>query len=383
MSEVAKAPCDVKAGTDALTAVNSSNSGQGARLQALVALKRKALKTEQKEKKDIEEKTTETWSGLRIVDRDVRQEKWDLSMRGKALLTIASLDGADLLGRDQVLIGVLCSSQACPKHGPDNRVSAEWTLTDLDIRNPQKVSLMLAGRALEHWAKRDGAGRKQATLGSIIAVLNPSLTGRAKTLRIGFESQILRLGRCPAFAMCKAKTADGLACNEPYNSENGCEYCLHHSTVSHGARQHNYLPTSQMHIKPHVARLPAASAETSRPVASPLSRLTTPSPSGNVLAVLQRAEIALDTASRSGRGEELLNILKELEATKVDGLTLSHSRIYDRVGMLAQGQDAGAILAKSLRRKWRILMDDAKSSLQIYDANGGKQQLAKRPRMGM
>merc|ERR1712096_265906 len=88
--------------------------GRKMALAAAVARKREALKADKKEKEEkraADEKTFETWSGLRISNRCVRQEKWDLSMQGKALVPIANLGGgADPLGRDQVVIGVLRST---------------------------------------------------------------------------------------------------------------------------------------------------------------------------------------------------------------------------------------------------------------------------------
>ncbi|CAK9022350.1 unnamed protein product [Durusdinium trenchii] len=64
-----------------------------ARMEALCAkLTMKAKKAHQ-ERADERDRTTERWSGLRIVDRCIRQEKWDASMRGKDLVPIQHLGG--------------------------------------------------------------------------------------------------------------------------------------------------------------------------------------------------------------------------------------------------------------------------------------------------
>merc|ERR1712224_1160234 len=106
-------------------------------------------------------------------------------------------------------------------------------------------------------------------------------------------------------------------------------------------------------------------------------------PSGEALVVLQKAEAALNALGEA-RNPETLVILRDLEAANVDGATLRHSKIYDMIGEFAKDQDAVGIAAKALRRRWRILMDDASSRSASRECMflGEKQQAAKRPRLG-
>merc|ERR1712216_113584 len=149
---------------------------------------------------------------------------------------------------------------------------------------------VLTGRALEHWSRKGGPGRAQALPGSIFAVLNPALTGRAKAVRIGFESQLLKLGMCPSFALCKAKNPDGLECREPYNHESGCEYCPFHAAASPWERQNQRLPPAPQARSRSNISLPVGS----RPVASPITGPTLGTPDGAALVILQRAEAELE-----------------------------------------------------------------------------------------
>jgi hypothetical protein len=349
-----------------------------------VARKREMLKADKKEKelkRAAEEKSKEKWSGLPIESRCIRQEKWDMSMKGKSLMPIAALGGPDPLGRDQVIIGVLCSTVLGPQSGPDGKELAQWTLSDLDLHSPQHVNLVLLGQALEYWSRKGGNGRTQAENGSIMAVLNPVLTGREKTVRISFATQLLKLGMCPSYRRCQAKTADGLACNKPFNKDSGHEYCALHADMSPWARQHQ---KSQSRVKKTTNMQMSASGSGSygvgsRPVASPIGGPALAPPSGRALMILERAEANL----RNLDGKtEIVRILKDLEAAEVDGVSLKHSKIYDRIGKLAQGQDIVGITAKSLRRKWRILMDDASRVSSVDQQCENLGQTIKRQRMG-
>lgn len=359
------------------SAANSTASEKAGRLKALVARKRaehKVVKQVQQEQKAVEEKSTETWSGLRITNRCVRQEKWDLSMQGKAVLPLSTLSGPDPLGRDQVIIGVLSSSVLGPHRTPDGKESAHWTLTDLDANQPQQLSLVLTGRAMEHWSRKDGLGRPQAVAGSIMAVLNPSLTGRSKTVRITFESQLLKLGTCPSFGFCTAKNRDGLECREPYNKDAGVDYCASHASMSMAARQNHRTPQ-------HSSQTGTSQATGYRPVPTPISSSTALVPSGAGLVILERAHVALDALGQARTGA-ILQILQDLEAAQLDGVTLGHSKLYEKIGSLAQVEDSVGAAAKSLRRKWRILMDNAGRSSSEGVLWGESQPVAKKPRLG-
>mmetsp|Transcript_44490 Transcript_44490/g.71109 ORF Transcript_44490/g.71109 Transcript_44490/m.71109 type:complete len:370 (-) Transcript_44490:31-1140(-) len=356
----------------------AADVGQANKLKLLIARKRECLRTVQEEKRTKEEKSTETWSGLRISDRCVRPEKVDQSMRGKSIIRFDHISAADPVGRDQVFMGVMTSVAIGPKSGPDGKEYAEWILTDLDLRCPQKITLVLVGRALEHWSHRDGPGRKIATVGSIMAVLNPTITGRAKVIRISFESQLLKLGMCPSLVFCKAKNADGLECREPFNSESGCDYCMRHESVSHGARQHHRAPPSSTRLTSRPAAISQPVVQTaSRPVASPLASANEARPSGVLLTNLQRAEAALDSEAASGKNAGKLRILKELESMQVDAVTLRQSKMYDKIGSLVQGHDAVSSAAKVLRRRWRVVLDDVTPTTEEVGIH-----VAKRQRLG-
>lgn len=359
--------------------MQTAASSRAAQLKARVAAKRDALKTNKQEKQIAEEKTTESWSGLRIANRCVRQEKWDLSMQGKKLMQLGAF-GADPLGRDQVVIGVLCSTELGPRRSLDGgKEFAQWTLTDLDAQSPQQATLVLMGRALEHWSRKEGLGRAQAAAGSIMAVLNPTMTGRYNTIRINFDTQLIKLGTCPAFAQCTAKNGDGMPCREPYNKEGGCDYCALHQNMGHGVRQHNRLPTATQTHSRSSATLPAGS----RPVASPIGASGPAPPSASALLILERAEAELEALVGGAQKAETLRILHDLNAAKMDGATLKCStKLYERIGSLAQASDNVGTLAKSLRRKWRILMDDASRAAGESGLHRDEQHIAKRPRLG-
>lgn len=206
------------------------------KLKALVKRKRVGLKEELKREKEEEDSSTERWSGLRIKDRIVRQEKWDASMRGKTLVPLGQLGSLHQQGRDQVVIGVLCAPPTAPKQTLRGELYAEWILTDLDKEKPCEASLILVGRALDHWVSADGPGKSQATVGSIFGVLNPQATGKTTAMRASFETQVLKLGASPSLVSCPALGPDGFACRKPCNQE-GSGYCGHHSKQSHAARQ--------------------------------------------------------------------------------------------------------------------------------------------------
>merc|ERR1711865_889039 len=125
--------------------------------------------------------------------------------------------------------------------------------------------------------------------------------------------------------------------------------CVRHAAASPYDRQHQRLPEAP--------RGPAKPVDV-RPVASPIGGSTAALPSAASLMILVQAEAALQALGGT-RKDDMLRILQELDAAKVDGATLKLSPMYDKIGSLAQGIDAVATAAKALRRKWRVIMDDA------------------------
>eukprot|EP00933_Yihiella_yeosuensis_P040362 TRINITY_DN34657_c0_g1_i1.p1 TRINITY_DN34657_c0_g1~~TRINITY_DN34657_c0_g1_i1.p1 ORF type:complete len:318 (-),score=66.86 TRINITY_DN34657_c0_g1_i1:53-910(-) len=204
-------------------------------MASLVAKKRQNLKEEVHRLRAEEDATTEKWSGLRITDRIVRQEKWDTCMRGKSLIQLSGLSAVSQPGRDKVVIGVLYAAPSLPKQSPKGEMYGEWVLTDLHKKCPSEATLILVGRAMDHWVHQDGLGKPQATVGSIIGILNPQATGKSSAIRVSFETQVMKLGTCPSLAFCSA-IGGILPCKKPYNSE-AMNYCAHHSSQSHGERQ--------------------------------------------------------------------------------------------------------------------------------------------------
>ncbi|CAK9022352.1 unnamed protein product [Durusdinium trenchii] len=73
----------------------------------------------------------------------------------------------------QVVIGVLCGIGKVSTDTVSNTTFSEWKLTDLDLDSPAEATLVMTGRALEHWSSTG------AKVGDILAVLNPQLSCRS------------------------------------------------------------------------------------------------------------------------------------------------------------------------------------------------------------
>ncbi|CAE8607145.1 unnamed protein product, partial [Polarella glacialis] len=238
------------------------------KMQEKTARLRNCLKQDQDRKKNEEDATTERWTGLRITDRCVRQEKWDASVRGKERVLLSRLSLLSQQGTDQVVVGVLCSPPAMPKMNHRSELCAEWTLTDLDKERPCEATVVLVGRAVEHWASQDGPGRPHAKVGSIIAVLNPKATGKSSAMLASMETQVIKLGMCPSLGFCSVLIHTG-RCGAACHSE-GSGYCERHSNQSHWARQAELSDPRSAARK----RKPGCEASTSTPATSPwLGRL--------------------------------------------------------------------------------------------------------------
>ncbi|CAE6970930.1 ycf45 [Symbiodinium sp. CCMP2592] len=92
-----------------------------ARLQELCAQRAARLKEAQARERVAHaraeaerELCTERWSGLQIVDRLVRQDKWDASMKGKELVHLRHLAKLFSTHRFEVVIAVLAAAPRKP-----------------------------------------------------------------------------------------------------------------------------------------------------------------------------------------------------------------------------------------------------------------------------
>lgn len=221
-----------------------------AAFSALVARRRAALQHERQERLASEDASTENWSGLRISNRCLGREKLDAAMRGKDLVKLDHLGSLSASGRNQVVIGVLTTKSA--KVSVKGETYAEWTLTDLE----RSVTLVLRDRAVEFWVDPTGPSTSKAVAGSILAVLNPQATGRSNAMMVTFESQVIKLGTCPALGYCAALGAEGLPCREPINAEAGGHLCAKHAAMSHGERQAGLEPHPWLQTRKQVRPAP-------------------------------------------------------------------------------------------------------------------------------
>mmetsp|Transcript_30525 Transcript_30525/g.57144 ORF Transcript_30525/g.57144 Transcript_30525/m.57144 type:complete len:225 (+) Transcript_30525:44-718(+) len=201
-----------------------------ARLQELCDKRSQALRQEQARKKEQEALTTERWSGFRIVNRLIRQEKLDASMQGKDVVPLRLLARLLSPSRDKVVIAVLAARKRALQRNAKGDQFLEWTLTDLDKESSTEAGLIFLGRAMQHWQEDE-----QAVPGSLLAILNPQLSCRSGAIMVTFETQVIQLGTCPSFATCKALDA-GIRCARPCHAE-GSGYCGQHEKMSHTARQ--------------------------------------------------------------------------------------------------------------------------------------------------
>jgi len=277
-------------------------------------------------------------------------------------------------GKDKVVIGVLCAPIVGPKQGPCGEWCAEFRLTDLDKHGPRIASLVLVGRAMEHWAHVDGLGRPQCVVGSTLAVLNPGPAKRAGAMLASFETQVLKLGSCPSLRLCDAKGKDGLPCGAPYNEESGQSFCVLHSGLSHGARSHAATVAASATKRKQncrVASVSFAAQQRQPPTSAPI--FTTPEPSHpagkrRLVDLVDQADrviagsgtskrLAASLASASAlSGEQVLGQLKEIEAANLDVYALRHGALYEEVGKLVCRDDVVGAAAKRLRRRWREML---------------------------
>lgn len=353
-------------------------AGRKAALSELVARKREALKKEHDEKQAQQRASqvaTERWSGLRITDRCVRQEKWDMSMKGKELVGFGKLSTLRPAGRDQVVIGVLYAMPVGAKGSHTGEKCAEMALTDLNPRTPQVATLVLTGRAMDHWASAEGAGRRHCTIGSIIAVLNPSPLRRPGAMTASVETQVLKLGTCPSLRLCDAKDKDGLPCRMPFSAEGRDAFCSTHASMSHGERQACLIATpGRQRQRSGVATrtpvpIPSSSELRALQDSHEEARRKRRCPEGRrgtstaVAEAAEQAALRLSAAADIGGASgarRLLDELKELEASTTLGPDeIRGTALYEHIGMLVQRPDEVGMAAKRLRRSWRLRLDSA------------------------
>lgn len=321
-----------------------------------------------------EEGTKERWSGLHITERCARQEKWDISMRGKELVSFdrfASLRpaGNSSLGKDQVVIGVLCKRVSIPRlPTAGGEEIAELTLTDLHVEAPKTGKLTLTGRAVEHWARADSTGYRQCTVGSILAVLNPAATRPAGGMSIAYRTQILKLGVCPSLRFCDARAKDGLPCGRPYSAEGGANGCAGHMAKTYRDRQAHQAMTPKMRRRPrsYGAQTPPAAITVLRDASQ--AKSTAPrgkkrkAPEGSLNAATDAAEEASQRLAAAADGVQLLLVrlqgLQKKEGEELEGGETEESiALYEQVGVLVGRLDTLEAAAKRLRRSWRLLRD--------------------------
>lgn len=385
-------------------------------LAAVFAKKRAELRQGQAEKRAHEEDTLEQWSGLRIIDRVVRREKWDACMRSKQILPFAKISTSLRPGAgDQVIIGVLCAGPVMSKASNTGERFAEMALTDLAPKGLAKVTVVLVGRALEHWAAPLGAGRKQCVVGSIFGVLNPKPARRAGSVMVTFETQVIRLGASPSLRFCDARTRDGLECKAPYNAESGDGFCCTHARMSHGQRQMDRagprrVATAQAATVRRGALAlsrAAAAPRPTAPVATTAGRSATAAPAsttasttaatGGTAAAAPAAAVgstamaapaadgaaeaaaakrrrladgsaeaaerlakALEVGARDGSVELLEELLRHLEAMGLSAEVLRETSVYDVVGRLVRRADAAGQRARQMLRHWSRVLHDAR-----------------------
>lgn len=391
-----------KTAEEAEEAADSVAGVRKATLQALAARRQDALKrsTERKpEPRAAEGKEKERWSGLRITERCVRQEKWDTSMRGKDLVIFDRLSvlkpagKASSVGKDQVVIGVLCATVVAPQAPPSTRgggnLYAELLLTDLDVNAPKTKKLTLTSGAAEHWACADGAGRRHCTPGSILAVLNPAPVRRGEGMTVSVETQVLKLGTCPSFRRCDAKNKDGFPCGKAYNAEGGTEFCSTHARMSYADRQRERAglkplrqqgsrcergsqapqrPQGVVRVSPSTVTTATNPPSRSAELELEVPRWKRKAPEQQSAAAVAASEAADEASLRLAAAVDvegnngvqlLLGQLEELEVQKFGAEAMRGTMLYEQVGALVSRLGAVGTAAKRLRRSWRLLLDVA------------------------
>lgn len=365
---------------------------RNAALSALVARKRKAVRQAQDRRRaqqvaDKAKATTDTCSGLRITHRCVRQEKWESSMRGKELIPFGHFSALRSTGKDQVVIGVLCSQPASARVSQTGERCAELMLTDLDPNAPRTVTLVLTGRAYEHWAHPEGAARRRCKVGAIMAVLNPLPVRRpAGGFTVAFEAQLLKLGMCPSLRLCEADDEDSLPCCMPYSAEGEATSCGTHADLpSRSSRKARRLkPMTPLRRQPRSAKRKAAKSEQSPAAAASSGELrrlydalrqvscrkrkcpAEPSrcAAANASEAAEQAVLRLAAAAAvadaegSGGGSRLLlSELLELEVADFGPDEIVNTPLYEQVEALVEWpDDVVGVAARRLRRSWRMLL---------------------------
>lgn len=347
-----------------------------AAMSDILAKRREALQKAREVKQvqqAAEQACVEKWSGLRIAERCVRQEKLDICMKGKQLVKISKLSALTASGKDQVVIGVLCAP-LITRLSPGGEKIAELVLTDLDHKSAQTAKLVLTGRAVDHWADAEGAGRRHCTVGSLLAVLNPSpLKQAGGGMFVAVETQLLKLGVCPSLRICSVKDKQGLPCRRPYSSEGGDAMCSMHASMSHSDRQAEMtLPSPGQHRRVGEKRkfvpMPTSSEMRKIRLLSEQARQQQrcPKSSGSATASISEAveqagmRLAIAADALGARGVRLLlDQLEELEKSAFAPHEIKGSPLYEQVGALVQRPDAAGLAAKRLRRSWRLLAEGA------------------------
>jgi len=162
------------------------------------------------------------WSGLRIKDRKVAEEKLKLYFHGRHVLRLSRVSKEVPVG-DWLTIGVLatkCSPRSTAKGGR----FLIWGLTNLA---GDRIALFLFGSAYENFWKDQGQG-------IVVAVLNPKpFEGRERkggmerdepAFSVHEEGQIKILGTAKDYGICKSLRKDGNPCNNVINAA-VCQYC--------------------------------------------------------------------------------------------------------------------------------------------------------------
>jgi len=361
-----------------LLSVHEEAEARIAAFSALVARKREAQKKGQEEKqvKQAEKQgSVETWSGLRVTERCVRQSKWDAAMNGKELVSFSQLSMLRSRGKDQVVIGVLCE----PVATRSGETCADLVLTDLHLRSPQTATVVLKGCASEHRGQTESRSRRQFTVGSIFAVLNPTSLKQPMTIAVSHEEQVLKLGVCPSLRFCQVTGRGGCPCRRPYSAE-GCDaFCgLHASSVHHeqaGGQQHcvgggggdgggGGCRRKRKRLLA-VAAVASSSELCERKKFCQERRLTGGRPDKTMrgMALAEQAALKLATAARAGSSMKLLlQTLEDMETFECAPGQLECSPLYEQVVALMHRSDDVGAAAKRLLRAWRLLVTDAASA---------------------
>lgn len=179
----------------------------------------------------------ETFSGLRITDREFPEEKWiaDIRNRPKGQARVVPFtrlvefsDRQQALVRDKVVIGVLFEN--VPDKLANGQLCLRWQITDLATPEPRCLTLQIMGQAFAHW--HDRKNRCTAVRGAIFAVMNPVLLQCGDShnsefqFRVDKVGQLLKLGMCPSLGSCKMK-----GCKLPCNADRKQRFCSTHLSL--------------------------------------------------------------------------------------------------------------------------------------------------------